>query len=188
MRKAMVMAALLMGCSAEQGFGESKPTTVEAGGEGRIEIFPTAGVEIGPIEIGHKEQGGFRIDSTGDFPLRILSMQIVDAGENAGSGVFDELRPYVSSNVVPFDIDAGDGAEFLLTASMEAVGTATGIIEIYTNDPTVDDPSPGYIRVPMTATAVEPSGSDDTGSDDPGTEDTGETDPDDTTGDADTGE
>jgi hypothetical protein len=184
MRKAMVLAALVIGCSAEQGFGESKPSMVEAGGEGRIELFPATGVEFGPFEIGHTEVGGFRIDSVGESSLRILSMNIIDAGENAGVAVFSELRPHVSSNVVPFDISEGEGAEFLLTAAMEEEGTSTGMIEIYTNDPTVEDPSPGYVRIPLSAVAVGASGSDgdDTGMEDTGT---GDEDADGATGDAD---
>ena len=118
MLTAIILATFLVGCSAEEGFGESKPATVEAGGEGRVALFPTDGVSIGPFAAGLTEVGGFRIDSTGDFPLQVISMNLIDAGENAGQAVFADLRPHVSTNVVPFDISVGEGAEFLLTASM----------------------------------------------------------------------
>ena len=52
---------------------------------------------------------------------------------------------------------------------------ATGTIEIYTNDPTVNDSGPGYVRIPLTATAVTPNSDEteeDTGSGEQ-TEDTG---------------
>jgi len=179
MRTALVLATLLTGCSAEQGFGESKPTTVEAGGEGRAAIFPTDGVNLGPFDIGHTEQGGFRIDSTGEFPLQVLSMSLIDAGENAGIAVFADLRPHVSTNIVPFEIAPGEGSEFLVTASMSEAGTATGEIEIYTNDSTVNDGGPGYVRVPLSAIARDPGGDEeDTGSETP--EDTGSEAPEDT--------
>jgi len=138
----------------------------DAGGDGRITIFPTTGVEFGPFEAGHTKVGGFRIDSVGESSLRIISMSIIDAGENAGAAVFSGLRPHIEDHVVPFDISPGENAEFLLQATMEEMGTATGMIEIYTNDPTVDDPSPGHVRIPLSAVAVETSDSDsdDTGS------------------------
>ena len=175
MRTAMFLAVLLIGCtSTGAGFGESKPTTVEAGGEGRVTIFPTDGVNIGPFEVGYSEIGGFRIDSTGDFPLQVLSMPLIDAGEVADQAVFADLRPHVSSNVVPFDIRPGEGAEFLLTASMTEAGTATGAVEIYTNDSTVNDSGPGYVRVPLSAVAHDP------GAGSGGRDDTGHTESDDT--------
>ena len=175
MRTAMILAFCLVGCSAEQGFGESKPATVEAGGEGRASLYPADGVNIGPFEAGRTKIGGFRIDSTGEFPLRVISMTLIDAGENAGQAVFAELRPAVSTNIIPFDIAPEEGAEFQLTASMTEAGTATGAIEIYTNDSTVNDGGPGYIRVPLTATATSADDSpDDTGDDD--LDDSGEAD------------
>jgi len=165
MRTAIILMALCTGCSAEQGFGENQTSAVEEGGEGRVEIFPTDGVIMGPFDIGHTEVGGFRIDSVGDFPLKVSRMALIDVGQNAGTGVFGELRPHVSTNTVPFDIEPGEGAEFLLTASMSEAGTATGTIEIYTNDPTVNDGGPGYVRIPLKATAVDPNGEpEDTGS------------------------
>ncbi len=157
MRFTWMSLALFIGCSAEQNFGETEPSQVEAGGEGRVEIFPSDGVEMGPFDVGFSEVGGFRIDSVGEFPLKVLSMSLIDAGDNAGQAVFAELRPANSADVVPFDIPTGEGSEFMLTATMAEAGTATGTIEIYTNDPTVNDSGPGYVRIPLTATAVTPN-------------------------------
>ena len=178
MRTALILAFSLVGCSAEQGFGESKPATVEAGGEGRATIHPSDGVHIGPFEAGRTKGGGFRINSVGEFPLQVISMTLIDVGENAGEAVFIDLRPAVTTNVIPFDIAPEDSAEFQLEASMTEAGTATGEIEIYTNDPTANDGSPGYIRIPLSATATGSSSDeapDDTGTSDG--EDSGEVDP-----------
>ena len=174
MRTTMILAACLAGCSAEQGFGESKPPTVEAGGEGRVTVIPADGVRIGPFNAGLSKVGGFRLDSIGDFPLQVISLTLIDAGENADAPVFSALQPAVSTNVVPFDIPPDAGAEFKLTASMSEAGTATGEIEIYTNDSTVNDGGPGYVRIPLTATATSNSQqSEDTGTEEPSHSDTG---------------
>ena len=176
MRSTWMMLALMAGCSAEQNFGETAPRQTETGGEGRIGIFPTDGVNMGPFEIGFAEVGGFRIDSMGEFPLRVISLSLIDAGENAGLAVFDGLRPADSTHVVPFELRPGEASEFMLTATMSEAGIATGTIEIYTNDSTVNDGGPGYVRIPLAATAVDSSSEDageDTGTDDGPNEDTG---------------
>ncbi len=194
MRIFVVLCGLLFGCSAEQGFGENKVAASEAGGEGRIEIFPAGGIIFEPMGLGGIENAAFRIDSIGESALQIKSIEIIDSGENGGASVFSNLRAHDEDNVPPFNIEAGTGAEFLLTATMAEAGEATGAIEIWCNDPTVEDPSPGRIRVAMQATAIDyaagdadadadadgddtgsesSTGSDDTGSDDTGSDDTG---------------
>ncbi len=189
MRTTMILAACLFGCSAEQGFGEGTTPNVAAGGEGRVVVFPPDGVEIGPFEAGLTKVGGFRLESVGDFPLQIISVTLIDAGENGGTSVFSDLQPAVSTNVVPFDIAPESGAEFKLTAAMTEAGTATGQIEIYTNDPTVNDGGPGYVRVPLTATATSSSeASEDTGSGESPAQDTGDSELEDTGSSTDTGE
>ena len=181
MRTTMILAAVLAGCSAEQGFGESKPPTVEAGGEGRVTVYPSDGVVIGPFEAGLTKVGGFRLESVGDFPLQVISVTLIDAGENGGTSVFSDLQPAISTNVVPFDIAPEEGAEFKLTATMMEAGTATGQVEIYTNDSTVNDGGPGYVRVALTATATSNAEApDDTGSAESSSTDTGDTDDEDT--------
>ena len=176
MRFTWMTLALFLGCSAEQNFGETEPSQVEAGGEGRVEIFPSDGVEMGPFDVGFSEVGGFRIDSVGEFPLKVLSMSLIDVGDSAGQAVFADLRPADSADVVPFEIPTGEGSEFMLTATMSEAGKATGTIEIYTNDPTVNDSGPGYVRIPLSATAVASNSNDpedDTGSGEEPDEDTG---------------
>ena len=165
------LLAVLAGCNAEHNFGDSKPSGTTAGGDGRIEIFPADGVACETISAGLSVTCGFRVNSVGEYDLRLMSMEIVNAGENDGQPVFDNLRPADDTQNFPISIDTGDSQEFILMASMAVAGTANGIIEIRTNDGSVSDPSPGKIRIPVTATATA-AASNDTGS--PGSDDTGE--------------
>ena len=189
------LLAVLTGCSAEHNFGDSKPSGTTAGGDGRIEVFPAEGVTCEAMNAGLSVTCGFRINSVGEYDLRLMSMEIVNAGENDGQPVFDNLRPADDSQNFPISINTGDSQEFVLMASMSVAGSANGIIEVRTNDGTVSDPSPGRIRIPVTATATaaaaDDTGGDTTGdtgeSDGPGT-DTGESETSDpSTGDGDTG-
>ena len=191
----LALLAVLVGCSAEQSFGDTKPSTTVAGGDGRIEIFPADGVACDTMKAGLSVTCGFRVDSVGEYDLRLMFMEIVNAGENNGQPVFENLRPADASQSFPISIIAGEKQEFILTASMSVAGTANGIIEVRTNDGTVSDPSPGRIRVPVTATATA-AAADDTGGANTG--DTGESDghgsdtggpdaPDPSPGDGDTG-
>jgi hypothetical protein len=193
----VVLCGLLFGCSAEQGFAEGKAAASVAGGDGRIEIFPAGTIVFEAMGIGGVENAAFRIDSVGEAALQIKSIEIVDSGENGGASVFTNLRAHDEDNIPPFNIDAGEGAEFLVTASMTEPGEALGSIEIWCNDPTVEDPSPGRIRLAMQATAIDyaagdsdadadgddtgsgtSTGSDDTGSGtSTGSDDTGSTGP-----------
>ena len=187
MHYALFLTALLSACSGEHNFGESKPSDTTSGGDGRIEVFPADGVTCQPMAAGHYETCGFGIRSVGEYDLRVMSMQIINAGENAGEKVFDNLRPADDSLNFPISINTGESEEFILLATMSAAGTASGEIEVLTNDGSVSDPSPGKIRIPISATAID-YGSDDTG--ETGGDDTGETggDDSDTDGGDDTGE
>jgi hypothetical protein len=176
MNKALIFTGLLLGCSGEHNFGKSEGAGTVAGGDGKIEIFPSDGVVCEAMATGHTSTCGFRVNSVGEYDLRLLSMSIVQAGENAGVKVFDNLRPADDTLGYPISIDAGEAEEFIFLAAMSEEGTTTGIIEILTNDSSVNDPSPGKIRIPLSATAVDYSGDGD---------DTGE-DADDTGGDAET--
>ena len=167
------LLAALVGCSAEQSFGDTKPSATAAGGDGRIEIFPADGVACQTMKAGLSVTCGFRVNSIGEYDLRLMSMEIVNAGENDGQPVFDNLRPADDSQNFPISINTGDSQEFVLMASMSVAGSANGIIEVRTNDGTVSDPSPGRIRIPVTATATA-AAADDTGGDTTG--DTGESD------------
>lgn len=174
----LLLTALLAACSAEHNFGDSKPSDTTSGGDGRIEIFPADGVECNEITDGSSVTCGFRVNSVGEYDLRVISMQIINAGENAGQPVFDNLRPADDSLSFPISIDTGESAEFILRAEMTETGSATGSIELLTNDGSVNDPSPGKIRIGVSASATISSDADtDTGDvdDDTGTSaDTGE--------------
>ena len=171
MNKAVFFAGLLLGCSAEHNFGKSESTGTVAGGDGRIEIFPADGVVCETMAIGHTSTCGFRVNSVGEYDLRLTSMSIIQAGENAGVKVFDNLRPADDTLGYPISIDAGASEEFTFLAAMSEEGTTSGVIEILTNDSTVNDPSPGKVRITLSATAVDYSGGgDDTGA---GGDDTG---------------
>ncbi len=172
MHNLLYLTALLTACSAEHNFGESKPSTTTQGGDGRIEIFPEDGVTCETMNAGHTSTCGFRVNSVGEYNLRLMSMQIINAGENGGQKVFDNLRPADDSLGFPISINTGESAEFILQASMAEEGSTTGSVEILTNDGTVSDPTPGKIRIPLNATAVDHSPGDDTG-DDSSADDTG---------------
>jgi hypothetical protein len=182
MHKLLYLTALLTACSTERSFGEAKPSTTTQGGDGRIEIFPEDGVTCETMTAGHTSTCGFRVNSTGENDLRLMSMEIINAGENGGLKVFDNLRPANDSLGFPISINTGEHAEFVLQASMSEEGSATGTIEILTNDGTVSDPTPGKIRIPLSATAVDYSSGDDTG-DESGGDDTGDESGGDDTGD-----
>jgi len=179
MNKALIFTGLLLGCSAEHNFGKGEPTGTVAGGDGKIEIFPSDGVVCETMAAGHTSTCGFRVSSVGEYDLRLLSMTIIQAGENAGVKVFDNLRPADDTLGYPISIDSGSAEEFIFVAAMSEEGTATGTIEVLTNDSSVNDPSPGKIRIPLSATAVDyGGGGDDTG--DGSGDDTGDGDGDDT--------
>jgi hypothetical protein len=177
MQHAFILTALLAACSAEHNFGEAKPSDTTSGGDGRIEVFPADGVTCEPMATGHSSTCGFRVNSVGEYDLRLMSMEIINGGENAGEKVFDNLRPADDSMSFPVSINTGESAEFILLASMTEEGSATGSIEILTNDGTVSDPSPGKIRIALSASAIE-YGTDDTGEggEESGGDDTGEAD------------
>jgi hypothetical protein len=122
---------------------------------------------------GHTTTCGFRVNSVGEYDLRLLSMSIIQAGENAGVKVFDNLRPADDTLGFPISIDAGAAEEFIFVAAMSEEGTTTGTIELLTNDSTVNDPSPGKIRIPLSATAVDYSGDGDDTGESGGGDDTG---------------
>ena len=157
----ILLTALLAAChSGEQNFGDSKPSDSTSGGDGRIEVYPADGVACAEITDSASVTCGFRVSSVGEYDLRVISMQIINAGENAGQPVFDNLRPADDSLNFPISIVSGESAEFILRAAMSETGSATGSIELLTNDGSVNDPSPGKIRVPVSASANIRNGSD----------------------------
>jgi hypothetical protein len=173
MNKAIIFTGLLLGCSAEHNFGKGEAGGVVAGGDGKIEVYPTDGVVCETMTAGHTSTCGFRVNSVGEYDLRLLSMSIIQAGENAGVKVFDNLRPADDTLGFPISIDAGAAEEFIFVAAMSEEGTTTGTIELLTNDSTVNDPSPGKIRIPLSATAVDYSGDGDDTGESGGGDDTG---------------
>jgi hypothetical protein len=173
--------ALLIGCSGEQGFGENKDVPSGSGGEGVIEVAP-AEIVFDETTIGHSENAPFKIISKGEDPLRVTDVRIIDAGEMSDVAVFHDLRAFTPV-VLPFELETDEEAEWLVTATLPEAGSITGMIEIRCNDTSVSDPSPGVIRIPMSASARDEgpgTGPDDTGverpPDPPGPEDTGSTD------------
>jgi len=178
MNKSMLMSILLLACSGgEQGFGESKGTDVTEGGAGLIELFPDE-VIWERVVVGQPETAGFRISSVGESPLRVTEVSINNAGETYGGeggapeAVFGDLRAFEpDKHTVPFSLDPGDKAEFLLTAHFLSAGTSEGQVRIRSNDTQAEGPAPGDFRLTLRATGIDTSGGgDDTGetSDDTG--------------------
>ncbi len=166
MSRTSIICALLIGCGAETGFGEKKaPGTVD-GTVGGIEIYPADGVNWGTLVVGLPDTEAFRIDSVGEEDLRVNAVDIIDAGENGGVSVFTNLEPYTDDEdfSYPAVIPPGEGLEFVITATLNTAGEATGTIRIRSNDNTIEDPSPGELRVPLSASTAEEGGGDDTGS------------------------
>jgi hypothetical protein len=101
--------------------------------------------------------------------------------------VFRELRAFEpDKHTVPFSLEPGEAAEFLLTAHFLSAGVGEGQVRIRSNDTTADGPAPGDFRLTLRATGIDPpGGGDDTGEP---SDDTGGSDPTDDTGEPSTGE
>ncbi len=190
MYKSMLMSLMLIACGGgEQGFGQGKGESAGTGGDGLIEVFPDE-VVWERVVVGQPETEGFRITSVGESPLRVTDVSISDAGSTeAGDGsapeaVFRDLRAFEpDKHTIPFSLESGESAEFLLTAQFLQAGVSTGEVRIRSNDTEADGgPAPGDFRLSLRATGVDPSSpGDDTG--DAPTDDTGDA-PTDDTGDA----
>jgi len=185
MQKSVLMSFLLIACSGEQGFGQGKSSPAASGGAGIIEVFPEE-VVWNRVVIGNPDSEGFRISSVGESPLKVTLVTLSDAGQtqadadSAPEAVFYEIRPFEpEKHTVPFDLDPGESAEFVVMARFLAPGTTTGQVRIRSNDTEAEGPAPGDFRLPLSATGVEPSGGgDDTG--EPPADDTGDEPADDT--------
>jgi hypothetical protein len=162
---------MLLACSGgEQGFGQGKTSDAIEGGAGLLEVYPGEVVWDRAV-VDQPETAGFRITSVGESPLRVTEVSISNAGEttdpDGGSpeSVFRDLRAFEpEKHTVPFSLEPGDAAEFLLSALFLSAGTAEGQIRIRSNDTEAEGPAPGDYRLTLLATGVDPaSGGDDTG-------------------------
>ena len=193
MNKTVLLSFLLLACSGgEQGFGQGKDGDAEEGGAGVIELCPDE-VVWERVVVGQPETAGFRISSVGESPLQVTEVSISNAGETLGDpesapeSVFRELRAFEpDKHTVPFSLEPGEAAEFLLTAHFLSAGVSEGQVRIRSNDTDAEGPAPGDFRLTLRATGIDPSG----GGDDTGepSDDTGDPDPGDDTGEASTGE
>ena len=84
-----------------------------------------------------------------------LSVSTVSAPES----VFRELRAFEpDKHTLPFSLEPGEWAEFLLTAHFLSAGEAEGQVRIRSNDTEAVGPAPGDFRLTLRATGIDSSG------------------------------